>query len=186
MRDTQPTTPEVEIGHIIPRRVLITIHNERIEIPDSHRLTHLQFRRFAGCGSCNLHLRSFAKRHAEISAANIREVAVFYSTAESMMPHQGELPFAIVSDPSRTLYEEFGVKTNLRSILAPSAWLSWVGAAFALDKLPEPPREGESKLGLPADFLMATDGRVLALKYGTHAYDQWSVDELLSIAATKT
>jgi AraC-like DNA-binding protein len=37
-------------------------------------------------------------------------------------------------------------------------------------------------LGLPADFLIGTDGRVLALKYGTDAYDQWSVDELLAIA----
>jgi hypothetical protein len=36
-------------------------------------------------------------------------------------------------------------------------------------------------LGLPADFLIGTDGRVLALKYGTDAYDQWSVDELHAI-----
>jgi hypothetical protein len=37
-------------------------------------------------------------------------------------------------------------------------------------------------LGLPTDFLIGTDGWVLALKYGTDAYDQWSVDELLAIA----
>jgi hypothetical protein len=37
-------------------------------------------------------------------------------------------------------------------------------------------------LGLPADFLIGTDGRVLALKDGTDAYDQWSVDELLANA----
>jgi hypothetical protein len=35
-------------------------------------------------------------------------------------------------------------------------------------------------LGLPADFLIASDGRVLACKYGAHAYDQWSVDEILA------
>ena len=33
--------------------------------------------------------------------------------------------------------------------------------------------------GLPADFLIAPDGRLAALKYGQHAYDQWTVDELL-------
>jgi hypothetical protein len=37
-------------------------------------------------------------------------------------------------------------------------------------------------LGLPADLLIAGDGRVVAVKYGTHAYDQWSVDELLGAA----
>ncbi len=34
-------------------------------------------------------------------------------------------------------------------------------------------------LGLPADFLIDPDGRVLAAHYGTHANDQWSVDDLL-------
>ena len=38
------------------------------------------------------------------------------------------------------------------------------------------------RLGLPADFLIAPDGRITALKYGRHAYDQWTVDELLDHA----
>jgi hypothetical protein len=38
-------------------------------------------------------------------------------------------------------------------------------------------------LGLPADLLITGDGRVAAVKYGVHAYDQWSVDELLDAAA---
>jgi hypothetical protein len=41
------------------------------------------------------------------------------------------------------------------------------------------PSLGESALGLPADFLIAPDGRVRTCKYGAHADDQWSVDELL-------
>jgi hypothetical protein len=31
------------------------------------------------------------------------------------------------------------------------------------------------RFGLPADFLIARDGRVLACKYGDHVYDQWGV-----------
>jgi hypothetical protein len=38
------------------------------------------------------------------------------------------------------------------------------------------------RFGLPADFLIARDGNVLACKYGAHVYDQWSVDEFLTIA----
>ena len=37
-------------------------------------------------------------------------------------------------------------------------------------------------MGLPADFLIAPSGRIKAVKYGTDAYDQWSVDELLTLA----
>jgi hypothetical protein len=40
---------------------------------------------------------------------------------------------------------------------------------------------GEGHMGLPADFLIDCDGRLLATKYGRHADDQWSVDELLDL-----
>lgn len=36
--------------------------------------------------------------------------------------------------------------------------------------------------GLPADFLFDAQARVVACKYGVHADDQWSVDELLALA----
>jgi hypothetical protein len=39
---------------------------------------------------------------------------------------------------------------------------------------------------LPADFLIGSDGRVLAAKFGRHADDQWSVDELLDMAGAAT
>lgn len=46
---------------------------------------------------------------------------MFYSSAQAMKPHQGDLPFAIISDPRRALYEEFGVQIALRSVLSPTA-----------------------------------------------------------------
>jgi hypothetical protein len=35
---------------------------------------------------------------------------------------------------------------------------------------------------LPADLLISGDGHLAGVKYGAHAYDQWSVDELLDLA----
>jgi hypothetical protein len=39
------------------------------------------------------------------------------------------------------------------------------------------------RYGLPAEFMIASDGRIMAVKYGIHADDQWSADELLALAA---
>jgi hypothetical protein len=36
--------------------------------------------------------------------------------------------------------------------------------------------------GLPGEFLIAPSGQIKAVKCGTHAYDQWSVDELIALA----
>jgi peroxiredoxin len=78
---------------------------------------HLQLRRFAGCPICNLHVREVARRYAEIENAGVTEVAVFHSSAERLRQYQAHLPFAVVADPERKLYKEFGVEWSLRSLL---------------------------------------------------------------------
>jgi peroxiredoxin len=185
------TTRRLAAGDTITPRELTTIHSEPILVPTPGVLTHLQFRRYAGCPICNLHLRSVARRHHEILAAGVHEIVVFHSAAGDMLPYQGELPFAAVADPDRDLYTEFGVESSTRSVLHPKAWTAplhpqtWsvvVGAIRA--GAPLFSTGGQSILGLPADFLIGPDGQVLAAKYGRHANDQWSVDELLQLART--
>ncbi|WP_433541970.1 hypothetical protein ACQP10_03265 [Streptosporangium sandarakinum] len=56
------------------------------------------------------------------------------------------------------------------------------GVHLGQDQIDDESFQG-GRLGLPGDFLIAGDGRVPAAKLGRHAYDQWSVDELLALAA---
>ncbi|TQM81323.1 AhpC/TSA family protein [Saccharothrix saharensis] len=168
-----------------------TVLGGAVRVPDPHNLVHLQFRRFAGCPVCNLHLRSIVLRHDEITAHGITEAVVFHSSDAELRPHVADLPFAVVGDPRKRLYAEFGVGSAARSVLDPRAWGAIVrGVVRDLGPvlrgrrpLPEP--EG-GRLGLPADFLIAPDGEVVAEKRGRHAYDQWSVDELLAHAQALT
>jgi peroxiredoxin len=177
------------VGDNVARRALAAVSGEPIGIPDSHRLVHLQFRRFAGCPVCNLHLQSFSRRHREIAAAGIREVIVFHSKADDLRPYTADLPFAVIADPGKRLYLEFGVESSPRALLDPRAWPSILRGiihsfvSIVRDKQPVPsltPHGG--RFGLPADFLIAPDGRVLARKYGNHADDHWSVDGVLTLA----
>jgi hypothetical protein len=104
-------------GDLLAPRQLTSVSGDAVPVPDADQLVHLQFRRFAGCPICNIHLPSIVRRHDEIANAGIRV-------------------------------------TNLH------------------------PTGG--RLGRPADFLIGSDGRVIACKHGTHANDQWSVDEVLA------
>ncbi len=171
-----------EVGSRVEARELETISGAKVAVPSPNAIVHLQFRRFAGCPICNLHIRTVARRHDEIAASGIVEVAVFHSAAEELRRYQADLPFAVVADPQRELYREFGVESSIRSILHPKALragargMRWTTPGGALGL-----REGH--LGMPADFLIGPDGTVRALKYGTHADDQWSVDEILALAA---
>jgi hypothetical protein len=161
--------PQLSTGDTITPRVLTTIRSEAVPVPDPERLVHLQFRRYAGCPICNVHLRCVARRHHDISAARIREVAVFHSPAEDMLPHQGDLPFAAVADPERRLYTEFGVEASRRAVTHPSAWTTPLNPnvyPVVLHGLrnggsPGPHREGEVK-DVPNNNLSVDDDRLLA------------------------
>lgn len=173
----------------LPARELVAVSGERVRIPDGERIVHLQLRRFAGCPICNLHLRSIVRRHDEIERAGIREVVVFHSPADELRPHASDLPFAVIADPHKRLYRELGVESSPRALLSPRAWLPVLravalGTFEILSGRARAPslRPHGGRLGLPGDFLIARDGRILSCKYGEHADDQWSVDELLEVA----
>ena len=194
MRKSETTSETISqtiyaVGDLLAPRELAAMGGEAVTVPDPERLVHVQFRRFAGCPVCNLHLRAVVGRAGEIEAAGVREVVLFHSTEHELRKYAAELPFAVVGDPEKKLYREFGVESSVRAALDPRAWPAVVrgvatsmwGAVRRRNRLaPVAPNGGQ--LGLPADFLVAPDGRLVAVKYGEHAYDQWSVDELLAHA----
>jgi peroxiredoxin len=169
-------------GQVFASRALATLVGSSVQIPDASMLVHLQMRRFAGCPICSLHLRSFTRRKVELERAGVREVVVFHSSAEELRKVHTDLPFDVVPDPSRRVYRELGVTTSPRALLDPRGLLAAVRAAVA--RASSNPTAGmwDGSFGLPADFLIGPDGIVRALKYGVHADDQWSIDEVLALA----
>ena len=190
MDATSGSNDKARVGGAFPTLELAATSGQQVTVPDpAGDYVHLQLRRFAGCPICNLHLRSIVTRHDEIRSHGIREVVVFHSTAAELTKFEAELPFPLIADPERELYRRLGVERGPSSLLSMRALRAAIaGLAAALrhkstmrGALPPVTPTG-GLLGLPADFLIAPDGRVAALKYGQHAYDQWTVDELLDHA----
>src|SRR5437868_10506819 len=186
MHATSDTGEKTHVGDALPRLELTASSGEPVTIPDPEgEFVHLQFRRFAGCPICNLHLRSIVRRYDEIRSHGIPEVVVFHATVAELAKYEAELPFPLIADPERHLYRRFGVERRPGSLLSRRALRAAIaGQTAALARRSTMRAFGPIKptggvLGLPADFLIAHDGRVAAVKYGEHAYDQWTVDELL-------
>jgi AhpC/TSA antioxidant enzyme len=132
---------------------------------------------------------SVLRRYDEIVARGIREVVVFHSPAGELRDQVAHLPFPVVADPGQKLYAEFGVGSAPRALLTPAVWPPILSAVLRSSasslrgrELPPGFAPAGGRLGLPADFLVTVDGYVAAAKYGEHAYDQWSVDDLLRYA----
>jgi peroxiredoxin len=165
-------------GDMVPATTLQSVTGEPIKLPDPNRLVHLQFRRFVDCPICNTHIAELRGRAREIEAADIKEVIVFHSSAQSIRSYQKDVPFVLVGDPKKALYKEFGVETSFGFMSLKALGAVMRGIAHGHFGL----RLSGGPLGLPGDFLIAPSGQIKAAKYGTHAYDQWSVDELIALA----
>jgi hypothetical protein len=175
-------------GAVIEPIELVALDGAHLPVPGERRV-HLQFRRFAGCPICSLHLRGFAERHAEVEAAGITEVVFFHSAAEHLQGYQSQLPFAVIADPDQVYYRRFGVERGVRSLADPRALAAavrggrrWMAHRGEPDWAGVGENDGTTHLGLPADFLIGSDGTLMDVHYGRHADDQWSVDELLAIS----
>ena len=171
-------TRKFKSGDAVPATTLESVAGGAIKVPDPDRLVHLQFRRFVDCPICNTHIAELRRRVGEIEAAGIKEVIVFHSSAKSIRSYQKDVPFVLVGDPKKVLYKEFDVETSLGFMSLKALGAGMRGMAhghFGLQLSGGP-------LGLPADFLIAPSGQIKAAKYGTHAYDQWTVDELIALA----
>ena len=180
-------------GQRLPASNLVDMYGDQVELVPQTGWVHLQFLRFAGCPICNLHLRHFINAKDKIEKAGIREVLVFHSSADELQTYQAELPFTTVADPEKMYYAEFGVEKSARAIANPKVWGSAVrGMATDTRRArqgdgPMPPlRPRHGELGLPADFLIEPGGTLAACQYGRHAADQWTVDELLTLAAERS
>lgn len=182
-------TKKLRAGDNVPTNTLETIDRRMIVFGETTGIVHLQFRRFAGCPICSLHLKEFVRRRREILGAGIREVIVFHSSASNLRKYAGAMGLELVADPEKRDYRAFGVEASPRALLDPRVWPSIItsvatglyGVLFRGDPMP-PIRPSGGSTGLPADFLIGSDGTLLAVHYGVHADDQWSVEEMLSLA----
>ncbi len=184
---------QLTIGDMFPvstLKSLETLSGNAATMADPGYFVHVQMRRFAGCPICNLHLRSITSRLDEITAVGVSEVVVFHSTTDELRRYETELPFTVVADPRKDLYRTVGVESTPRAVFDPRFWLrvpailAQVARTVRHSHLATPLAPTGGQLGLPGDFLLDSHGVVVAVKYGQHASDQWSIDELLEHACT--
>jgi peroxiredoxin len=165
---------KIRTGEVWPVAQMAAVGRGNVRVPASTGWTHVQFRRFVGCPICALHLRQFVRRKAELDTRGIAEVVVFASSEAALAEYAAEFPFALVADPARELY-----RRSAWALAHPKSWLAGIrGLVTAGAAMPERVADAQ---GTPADFLIDARGIVRAGKYGRHADDQWSVEEVMGM-----
>ncbi len=174
---TPSATTRLRTGSAAPAFTRPTLAHGSVSVPDGRPL-HLQFRRFAGCPICSLHLRSLARSLPELERRGIASVVVFHSPLEELRTYHESLPFPVVGDPSFELYRAYGVERSLRGVLHPRVMASALKGLMLAPSSPLARSGGVT--GLPAEFLVDETGHVLHAHYAAHADDHLEIDAVLA------
>lgn len=140
--------------------------------------------RYAACPICSQQLAEFRVRHAELAACDLRTYFFFHSPLDKLTRYlPASLPFAVVVDPDRELYQAVGVGSSMLTMLDPRSMAAVLSAREYMDpKAAFGDRDGPMST-LPASFIVDANGRVAATHYARHLGDRWTVDEIVAMCS---
>jgi thioredoxin-dependent peroxiredoxin len=139
----------------------------------------LAFLRFAACPRCGLRIYSLSLRYPTLAAQGLKIVAFVESSRENILgqPYAQTAPFPIIADPQQNYYKQYGVEVSRFGL--------WWGGMTRKKELArgyelgfgKGPMDGPDER-MPADFLIAPDGRIRVAHYGHDSGDTLTLDAL--------
>lgn len=142
----------------------------------------LSFHRYAACPLCNLHIHELSAAYPFLDQHGLRILAVFMSPAERVAEQYRErdVPFPLVSDAAREVYDRYGVEYSVPGMLAafvhPRAMRAFFSGFF-------PGRIDAATTTLPADFLIGPDLRIVSAHYSTNITQHMPLQTIREYAA---
>lgn len=143
--------------------------------------TALVFLRYYGCTLCQLDIHDFAESYSKIKDAGAQLLIVLQSEAEGIaeqLKTPDALPFRIICDPTKSLYEEFEI--------APAKSKLGMTGLHTMAKIERAKKGGYvhgkyegDELQLPAAFITDEKGTVIYAHYAKSVDDVPDTDELI-------
>lgn len=174
---------KLNIGDKMPNFIFDTPFEKNIQFETAikDKKTALIFLRYYGCTLCQLDIANFKKEHDKIAQSNGQLFIVLQSNADNLAQQlisPDALPFKIICDPDKKLYEEFDIKPAKTK-------LGMVGFK-TMAKVKKAENEGHKhgefegdEMQLPASFIIDEKGIIKYTKYGKSVDDVLETDEII-------
>lgn len=157
------------------------IHGKPFQLSDHlGKRVLLSFFRDAGCPFCNLRVYELTHNHRQWLDQNLEIIVVFSDTSEQVrrFVSRHPRPFTMLADPQLELYNRYGIQH--------SAWALLKALVFKLPRIVHGlfkggrPSNNPHLTIVPADFLIAEDGRIAKVWYGRDTSDHIPLHQIQS------
>ncbi len=146
----------------------------------------LSFYRYVGCPFCNLRFGQVLQNYQKYSDAGLRFISVFESTPAYVLEYvtRRKPPMPVIADPQAELYTLYGLKRAWLGVLL--AMLNVPRMMQALTVKEKVFQQRDAPLNrMPADFLIAANGRLEIIYYGRDMSDHLPFSQLNQVLRIK-
>jgi peroxiredoxin len=171
-------------GIATPTATVTTVAGDALTLPLAGTWTLLSFLRYASCPACNLRVRELRNGADALHRAGIQWYAIFHSPDRRLKQHMPDAVWGnIIADPAGELGAQFATRRSwggiglslvlpafYRAFVRTLAYGYWGGAVDGWFHT------------MPADFLVAPDGRIRLAHYGRHIVDHLDVAAVVAAA----
>lgn len=140
----------------------------------------IKFHRFSGCPVAQSQIREFIERQKELNTAGIETIIFMHSSTHKIQSNFTETGgLHIIPDPQKTFYQLFGSQFSWKALLSFNSWRFTFASVFQ-GYFPHFNKFEGGITGIPSDFLLDEQSRIVELNYGKHFGDSWTVSDVLS------
>jgi peroxiredoxin len=164
-----------------PEITATSISNQRIELSGfKGRKVLIKFHRFSGCPVAQWQINEFIARQNELNAAGIATIVFLHSSTQKIKSNFKEVAgLHIIPDKQKVFYKRFESEFSWKSLLSINSW-RFTFASFFHGYYPHFNKFEGGIVGIPSDFLLDEQGRIMEQHYGKNFGDSWSVSDVLS------
>jgi peroxiredoxin len=168
------------INQLAPQIKVKTISGEDLDLHGlKGKRVLLKFHRFSGCPVAQNEVSEFVKRQKELFSTGVETIVFLHNNKEKVLPVFQELPgFHLVADRQKLFYNIYHAQFSWKGIFSLATWRA-IFSAFFNGYFPRITKFQGGIVGIPADFLLDENSRIVDVHYGRHFGDSWTVSEVL-------
>ena len=180
----QVLAQKLKQGDITPQFEILDVFGKKVQVSkDNDSKIFLAFMRYAGCPVCNFRTHELIENYNQLQSLGYELILVYESNSKTLKKYLEEspVPFRVIADPKRKLYEKFKVESSF-----------WKTFKSAFNEKTKKNKKAGKKLfgtnkvnrdgkltGIPADFLISADGRIEKAYYGKNIADHLPLNEII-------
>ena len=185
----KPEHIDLEPGMTMPEFIYDSVLAENVSFTEeiSGKATLLLFHRYISCTLCDMAMKGLAAQYDAISAAGIQIKVVMQSKPERVLQSMGgeyQLPFEIICDPHRKLYDRFNIYTadSMLDMLGDDLQKAapMLMGMMSGNGSQEPPEGSQDQL--PVWIAIGADGLIRDVYRCTSLFDMPDIQKLMEAA----